>query len=169
MSHDPLATENVGWTISHVPTGRDSDAEDALESLVRWDKKNAGHHTQKRSSDRVDYQAILPVRATVSTIADDGVVSEEAVCFEIWGRNVSSSGISCLSFSELMPRMAVDDDAGILQVDRFLEEGSHITIGLTGEAGKITYVLGEIVRVRELANHILEFGIRFVSKSGSIF
>jgi len=169
MNYLSATIDPGGLAISHVPTADDYDCNIALESLVRWDKKNTGHHTQKRSSDRNDFFAKIPLMITSPWSVGGGAVLDEPVCFEVWGRNLSPTGLGCLSFRELMPAHAVDDSAGLLLVDQLLRPGTKVTVGLTGDTQKTMYVNAEVVRIRETFNRVFEFGLHFTGKSGSLF
>lgn len=168
MSQEYSLVDMEDWIVSHVPVGREADCQFALESLVRWDKRNVGHHTEKREFSRFEYYARMPMRATLPSAVFDGDLLEESVCFEVWSRNLSASGLSCLTFREMIPCLAVDDTAGILQLDQILGEGSSISLGMTNDAGRTWTVFGGVIRVREVANRILEFGLEFVGKANYV-
>ena len=168
MTDDPII-ENVAWAITHNPLADEVSRQRALEALAKWEKINSDHHNEKRVFDRYSYFTPIVVRMMRQESVDDDAdeVEKSCICFQLWARNISRSGLSCLAFRELSPIVAVEDTSAVVYVDGLLEMGMHVEVQLPRESEDEIVMRAKIVRARQLIHGIHEFGFKYDSRSDS--
>jgi len=149
---------------THTPDFDDKVFRAALEKLQRWDAKNAGHQSEKRTSNRFGYES----RGTVLCIDRDGPTGEtaepERVSFPVYARNLSRSGLSFIIARDILPRV-IKDDSVPLQVDEVLRIEKKLLAGLPLKGDDLIWVEAKIVRLRPIHDGLFECGLQFLAKA----
>src|SRR5438552_738610 len=94
---------------SHKPDTDASTFRTALEKLQRWDAKNAGHQSEKRTGQRYFYEGqpiiiVIPLDER-SELAGAACSTENSVSFPACARNLSRSGLSFIVPRDILPRV----------------------------------------------------------------
>ncbi len=137
--------------------------EEALLSLKNLYRAHSEDQSERRASERFYYKSrpviILPVVHDPS--GDNPPVQ---IAYAAWTRNLSSSGISIVMASSLMPMSGIDDSVFCVDLKKVSLEGSNALVGLFGSHSEVKWIESEIARARSLSpleSNALELGLRF--------
>ncbi|HZZ70932.1 MAG TPA: PilZ domain-containing protein [Pirellulales bacterium] len=155
----------VDFKTTHVPEVDGQSLHAALEKLQKWDDKNAGHQSEKRSGERFGYKnrpVVIVVPASESA-ARGRECGEASVSFPVYTRNLSRSGLSFLIPREVFPRVLTDAVLPVYVQD-LLTVGREIQVGMPMNNGEVLWVVSKIIRTRLIHEGLSECGLQFVSK-----
>ena len=137
--------------------------ERALHSLKKLDRIKAGKWTEQRASERFHYKS-RPVVILPSVSDPSGDFPPVQVACTAWTRNLSSSGVSLVVPSSLMPISGIDDTVTCVDLNDASLEGTNAYVGLFGSNSKARWIESHIVWARALGGlgtSALELGMRF--------
>lgn len=122
--------------LNQLATDYDKLAEEALETLDRWDQRFKNHCSSKREFQREGFRAKLKARIPYSTDSKGQPAATGE--FYVWARNLSQSGVSFIHHKEL-PLVSL-----LLCLD-------------SETKGELWYMV-KIVRKRQIYNDFWEYG-----------
>ena len=149
--------------ILYLPAENTSVAQGAVAALGRWDQRNAGHHNEKRGSERHQYnaQVVIAVNSHGVRTSQD---QPSDICVATWGRNLSATGISILASGVIVPVGHHAEDMPILDIDKLIRQGDRCHCGLVQSTSSLLWIEGEVVRIRNADEKMKEIGIHFLRK-----
>ena len=153
---------------SHKPDTEATAFRDALQKLQRWDAKNAGHQSEKRSGERYFYESqsiviFIPLDEH-SDLAGAECSPENSISFPACARNLSRSGLSFIVPRELLPRVT-GENFSPLCLEKLLTVERKIHVAMATKTGAPLWVQCKVVRFRPIHDGLFECGLQFLAKN----
>ena len=137
--------------------------ERAINTLLKLDKIHINESSKLRKSERFHCHSrpIIILPSVCDPIEDKPPVQ---IAYAAWTRNLSSTGISIVMSSSLMPTGGIDETVSCVDLKNTPLERSCVLVGLFGVGMDPKWIESHIVRSRyldRLTPNSLELGIRF--------
>lgn len=120
----------------------ESNAQQVLESLDRWDNKMRGHCQQKRRHSRSKFREVITIY--IPSCEETVGESPEMSVISGWARNISQSGLGFIFHKPI--------------------KDSEIILCLKNAKGKTVYMRAKVVRNRQVHQGFWEYGVEFLSR-----
>lgn len=147
--------------VLHYLSDADSDlVEEVLAAIDRWQRRTEGHITSGRRAHRFAYSTVVTVRTIVGIRARDKEEEFREVCFPVYARNLSQSGIGIVVAPRYLPQLMADDSI-LLRGEDLVAVKKPVEIGLRAANGEIRWVVGTVVRRRAVQYGFLDCGVAF--------
>src|SRR4051794_23760137 len=124
---------------THAPEIDETSLRAALEKLQRWDAKNTGHQSEKRTGERYLYQSQAVVICIPLDDASDAGSPRSGISFPARARNLSRSGLSFIIPRDILPRVTTED-ARPVDLDRMLTQERRVHVALMMKNGTPLWV-----------------------------
>ena len=153
---------------SHKPATDAKILREALEKLQRWDAKNAGHQSEKRSGERHVYETqsiviVVPHDETCD-LAGEALSAENSSSFSACTRNLSRSGLSFIVPREVLPSVTGENFAPLC-LEKLLTAERKVHVAMAMKSGPPLWVEGKVVRFRPIHDGLYECGLQFLAKN----
>lgn len=122
-----------------------------LSALDRWNARNDGHHTEKRTTRRFPFRGIVRITAAYSG---------QVVHFEAPTRDISVNGMCFLVARRIRTDLLGQN---IIPAGALLTLGARIVTSLNRDGHNILLV-SEIRRLRRVHDNLYECGVQFVAR-----
>jgi hypothetical protein len=151
---------------TYEPDCDESMVLETITALNRWNQINSGHHTEKRSVERLGYDG-RPLVVIDATQDDSGAPFADGgpVVFRAWGRDLSRAGMSFLTPSRLISCKPGDHSPAVLLFSQMVELGSQFRIGLSQSKGDMLFMTALLIRLRLVQNGMIDCGVRFLDRT----
>ena len=150
--------------ITHELTVDEELAQSTFEALNQWRRINNNHHNEKRSSDRVAYEADLLIVFDRDAEEPGEPDQDRLVCFRTWGRDLSRGGVSFVVSRQLASNRPSLRGPQSLSAVKLIRVNTELFVGLPRGDGGWMWLKGSVRRVRQVNEMMFEAGIMFTGK-----
>ncbi len=152
-----------GFNFTHEALCEVSQLQKARDLIRYWEQRNHAINAPLRDHARSTYNG-EPIVARIILHKNQ---PDEMVTFQACALDLSRSGMSFVVPDELSPLIA-DDDAKTIRVEKLLQPGDELTLGMLQRDGFRLWLSAEVVILRPTHEQLFQCSVKFTGRKAGL-